>query len=131
MTAGVPADWTGHRRDDGEHVGWIRPAPGDRWSAVDVLGREVAASVDWLEAESALETRGLAFLADPWILERPGNAPLRVRLVEVTPARIVVKAEDYGDVSRATERFVLPWPIPAELRAPRPGDPDGFTMFAM
>jgi len=122
----IPADWTPHRRDDGELVGWIRPA-GDDWTAVDILGREVAASVDWLDAEAALEQRGLAFLADPWMLERDGTAPLRVRMVEVTPDRIVVKTEDYGDVTRAAPRHVLPWPISAHLRPARAGDPDGFT----
>lgn len=110
---GVPGDWTVHRRDDGELVGWIRP-DGDAWTAIDLLGREAVASVDWLDAEAALEERGIGYLADVWMLE-------------VTPARIVVKVDDYGDVSRATERFTLPWPIPAGLRAPRAGDPDGFT----
>ncbi|WP_336630574.1 MULTISPECIES: hypothetical protein [unclassified Microbacterium] len=127
-SAGVPADWTPHRRDDGELVGWIRPE-GDDWVAIDVLGREVVASADWLEAEAALEEQGLAFLADPWMLERAGEPPLRVRMVEVTPERIVVKVEDYGDVSHASERIVLPWPLPDRLRMPRDGDPDGFVMF--
>ena len=125
---GPSPDAIPHRREDGELVGWILP-DGDDWRAIDVLGRVVAASVDWLDAEAALEQRGLAFLAEPWTLERDDAAPLRVRLVEVTPARIVVKADDFGDVSHATERFVLPWPIPAQLRPPRPGDPDGFTLF--
>ncbi|MFN8086055.1 MAG: hypothetical protein U0Q04_03580 [Microbacterium sp.] len=128
MTGGaVPAGWTPHRRDDGEIVGWIRP-DGEAWAAIDVLGREVAASVDWLDAEAALEDAGLAFLADPWMLERDDDPPLRVRLVEVTTGRIVVKAEDYGDVTSGAERFVLPWPLPARLRPVRPGDPDGFTL---
>ena len=121
--AGVPAGWTPHRREDGELVGWIRPE-GDDWTAVDVLGRVAAASVDWLDAEAALEERGLAFLAGPWVLESDGGAPLRVRIVEVTPARIVVKTEDFGDVNRPTERHVLPWPLPVALREPRAGDPD-------
>ncbi len=125
----MPGDWTPHRRDDGELVGWIRPA-GEEWAAIDVLGREVVTSVDWLDAETALEERGLAFLADPWMLERDGQAPLRVRLLEVTPARIVVKAEDYGDVSRGSERITLPWPLPARLRPPRPGDADPFVRGA-
>lgn len=124
---GIPADWTPHRRDDGELLGWIRPG-GDDWAAIDLLGREVAASVDWLEAEAALETHGLAYLADVWMLDRVGEPPVRVRMIEVTPARIVVKVDDYGDVSHATERVVLPWPMPTRLRAPRPGDPDGFTL---
>lgn len=124
---GVPADWTPHRRDDGEIVGWIRPS-GAGWTAIDVFGREVVASVDWLDAEKALEQRGLSFLADPWMLERDGEAPMRVRLVEVTPARIVVKSEDYGDMTRRTERLELEWPIPAALRPLRPDDPDGFAV---
>ena len=123
---GVPGDWTVHRRDDGELVGWIRP-DGDAWTAIDLLGREAVASVDWLDAEAALEERGIGYLADVWMLEREGGTPLRVRMLEVTPARIVEKVDDYRDVSRATERFTLPWPIPAGLRAPRAGDPDGFT----
>lgn len=123
---GVPADWTPHRRDDGELVGWIHP-DGDDWTAVDVLGREVVASVDWLDAEEALEARGLSFLAEPWMLERDGEPPLRVRMVEVTPARIVVKTEDHGDMNHPTERHEVAWPLPASLRPPRPGDHDGFT----
>lgn len=119
-------DWTAHRRDDGEVVGWIRPDR-DTWTAVDLLGREVAASVDWLEAESALEEHGLRYLAEPWMLEGEGETALRVRMVEVTPERIVVKLEDFGDVRRPGKRFELPWPLPARLREPRDGDPDGFT----
>ena len=46
---GVPGDWTVHRRDDGELVGWIRP-DGDAWTAIDLLGPEAVASVDWLDA---------------------------------------------------------------------------------
>lgn len=57
-----------------------------------------------------------------------GAVPLRVRLLEVTPERIVVKAEDFGDVSRPTERVTLPWPLPAALRAPRPDDPDAYAL---
>ncbi|MBN9183118.1 MAG: hypothetical protein J0I66_09000 [Microbacterium sp.] len=85
-----PADWTPHRRDDGELVGWIRPADdiGETWIAVDVLGRDASAAVDWLDAEAALEARGLAWLGEVWIFERPDAAALRVRLVEVTPERV-------------------------------------------
>ncbi len=125
--SGVTGEGIPHKREDGELVGWIH-ADGDDWTAVDVLGRVVVRAVDWLAAEESLEERGLAFLADPWTLEREQAPPLRVRLVEVTPERIVVKAEDYGDVSHASERIVLPWPLPDRLRPPRPGDPDGFTL---
>ena len=64
----LPADWTPHRRDDGELLGWIRPE-GEDWVAVDLLGREASGAVDWLEAEAALEANGLSWLADVWVLE--------------------------------------------------------------
>lgn len=123
-------DWTPHRREDGELLGWIHPA-GDDWMAVDVLGRTVSEGIDWLDAEAALESHGLAWLADPWMLEGETDRPLRVRIVEVTPTdagragRIVVKVDDFGDMSRpASEPYVLPWPLPARLRLPHAEDPD-------
>ncbi|WP_426187452.1 hypothetical protein [Microbacterium sp. TWP3-1-2b2] len=129
-------DWTPHRRDDGELLGWIHPAGDDEWVAVDVLGRTISAGpIEWLDAEAALEEHGLSWLADPWMLDREAERPLRVRMVEVTPdrdgspGRIVVKIDDYGDMTRtAAQQFVLPWPVPERLRAPQPGDPDGFTL---
>lgn len=127
-------DWTPHRRDDGELLGWIRPDE-NHWVAVDVLGRTISDPIEWLDAEEALEEHGLSWLADPWMLDGEAERPLRVRMVEVAPdqggapGRIVVKVDDYGDMSRtAADQFVLPWPVPQQLRAPRPDDPDGFTL---
>ncbi|MFF2631576.1 hypothetical protein ACFVR6_01695 [Microbacterium sp. NPDC058021] len=122
----IPDDWTAHRRDDGELIGWIRPE-GDDWLAVDLLGRDVSGPLDWLDAEAALEGHGIAWLADVWMLEGEAPGAIRVRMVEVTPERVVVKVDDYGDVSRHSRQVALPWPAPARLRPPRPGDPDGFT----
>jgi len=126
----IDPGWTPHRRDDSELLGWIRP-DGDDWVAIDVLGRPVSGAVDWLEAEAALEAHGLAWLADPWMLDGEAERPMRVRIVEVTPSdagrsgRIVVKVDDFGDMSRpASEPYVLPWPLPERLRPPRGGDPD-------
>lgn len=51
----------------------------------------------------------------------------RVRMVEVTPDRIVVKVDDFGDVSRYAERYEVTWPIPSTLREPRDGDPDPYV----
>ncbi|EYT60356.1 MULTISPECIES: hypothetical protein [Microbacterium] len=127
-------DWTPHRRDDGELLGWIHPA-GDDWVGVDVLGRPVTAETEWLEAEAALEEHGIAWLADPWMLEGEDERPLRVRILEVTPdedgvpGRIVVKIDDFGDMTRpATAQFILAWPIPNRLRTPRDDDPDPRTI---
>lgn len=123
-------DWTPHRRDDGELLGWIH-AVGDDWAAVDVLGRPASDPTEWLDAEAALEERGIAWLADPWVLEGEDERPLRVRILEVTPdddgvpGRIVVKVDDFGDVTRPpTQQYVLAWPIPDRLRPPSPTDPD-------
>lgn len=125
-----PTDWTPHRRDDGELLGWIHPED-DGWVPVDVLGRRVATPIDWLEAEVALEDHGIAWLAEPWMLEGESDRPLRVRILEVTPdedgapGRIVVKVDDFGDMTRPpTQQVVLPWPISPRLRPPHPGDPD-------
>ena len=130
----LPDDWTPHRRDDGELLGWIRPE-GEDWVAIDVLGRTASAPVDWLDAEAALDRVGLAWLAETWMLEGEAPEPLRVRFVEVTPSegapagRVVVKVDDFGDMQRPpAERFTLPWPAPARLRPVRPGDPDGRTL---
>lgn len=129
----VSSDWTPHRRDDGELLGWIHPE-GDDWVAVDVLGRRASDPTDWLDAEAALEQHGIAWLAEPWMLEGEGDRPLRVRILEVTPddegvpGGIVVKVDDFGDMTRpATAQFELAWPIPDRLRPPRHGDPDPRT----
>lgn len=109
----IPADWTPHRRDDGEVLGWIRP-DGELWVAIDRFGREVSAAVDWLVAEAALEAHGLGWLAERWELDgRP------VRIAELTEERIVVIGDEFGAASAvggAIERIVLPWPAPDGLR---------------
>ncbi|MGN7949819.1 hypothetical protein ACTJKH_13815 [Microbacterium sp. 22215] len=127
-------DWTPHRRDDRELLGWIRPE-GDEWVAIDVLGRRASAPTEWLDAEAALEERGISWLADPWMLEGEAKRPLRVRILEVTPdddgvpGRIVVKIDDFGDVTRPpVQQYVLEWPIPSRLRPPRETDPDPRVM---
>ncbi len=127
----IPDDWTPHRRDDGERLGWIRPE-GDAWVAIDVLGRAASDPVDWLDAEAALERLGLAWLADVWMLEREDAEPLRVRLVEVVPegaGRVVVHTDDFGAIDVPVTRYELPWPAPARLRPRRDGDRDGRSPF--
>ena len=47
----MESDWIEHRRaDDGEHVGWMKPAD-DGFIAIDLLGRPRTELVDWLSAE--------------------------------------------------------------------------------
>ena len=127
----IPADWTAHRRDDRELLGWIRP-DGDAWVAVDLLGREVTPPVEWLDAEDALEARGLAWLAEVWMLETPDGA-IRVRIAEIAPPAkpgesglVVVHTDDYGAIDVPYTRHDLPWPAPVELRPKRPGEASRF-----
>jgi hypothetical protein len=116
-----PESWIEHTRaGDRERLGWIRP-DGDGFVAHDVLGRELTSTVDWLAAEEALDERGLHWLADLWQLELPDGTVERVRIVEATPARIVVKVDDFGAVDAVTATYVLAFPAPDTLR-PFEGD---------
>lgn len=130
----IAEDWTPHRRDDGELVGWIRPAPGELWVPVDLLGREASVPLEWLDAEAVLEGRGLGFLADVWMLERPDAPPLRVRIAEVTPppapaaaGRVVVHTDDFGAIDVPFTRIELEWPAPSRLRPRRRGEATEFS----
>jgi hypothetical protein len=129
MTAAGPdPSWIPHRRGtDRELIGWIRPE-GDEWVAVSLFGEDVSGPLEWVDAEEALEAVGLAWLAEPWMLEREGREPVRVRIVDVSPAtadaregRVVVKTEDYGAIDVPYETIELPWP-PVGLRPARPGE---------
>ncbi|QDW62970.1 hypothetical protein [Oerskovia sp. KBS0722] len=104
----LPSDWIPHRRpDDREHVGWIRPE-GDAWVAVSLLGHDLTGAVDWLEADEALDSTGLSWLADVWMLEDESGEPLRVRLVEVTPEHVVVQTDDFGAIDAHVVRYERP-----------------------
>ena len=120
-----PETWIEHRRPgDRERLGWIRP-DGDDFVAHDALGREATGPVDWLTAEEALEERGLHWLADLYQLDLPDGTRERVRIVEVTPERVVVKVDDFGAVDVVTASYVLPFPAPDTLR-PFEGDASTF-----
>lgn len=111
----VPPHWTAHRRDDGELVGWIRPE-GELWVAVDLFGHDVSAPIEWLDAEEVLEDRGIAWLADMWMLHRDDSAPWRVKIVEVSPDGVVVQTDDFGAIDVPVTRIELPWPAPEALQ---------------
>jgi hypothetical protein len=108
--------WIEHRRaGDRERLGWIR-TDGKEFVAVDALGRDITGPVDWLTAEEALEDHGLHWLTDPWQLRLPDGSSTRVRIVELTPDRIVVKTDDFGAGDAALRSYVLPFPAPTSLQ---------------
>ena len=116
----LPEDWIEHRRADRERVGWIVP-DGEAFRAVDVLGREVSDEpVDWVTAEELLEDRGIGFLADRSLLVLPDGSERPVRITAVGPDGVTVVTDEFGSASvvgTTSERFVLPFPVPEELRA--------------
>jgi len=113
--------WIEHRRGDGERVGWMRPE-GDGFVPVDLLGRDRAGALDWLAAEELLDELGIGYLAEPYLLERPGRGPLRVRILEVSTDGIRVKRDDFGAIDVPLEAFALAWPMPDALRPWNAGD---------
>lgn len=113
----LPGEWIEHRREDGERLGWIVPDDG-RFRPVDLLGRPVGGPVDWLEAEEALEERGLAFLAERHVLRLPDGGERPVRISQAGPDGIVVVADEFGAASAVgagAEVFHLPFPVPEVL----------------
>ena len=113
-------DWIEHRRADGEHVGWAVPAVGG-FHVVDLLGRRrTDVPVDWLEAEEAFETLGIGYLAHRYSWRAADGVERRVRISEVSAARIVVLADELGSASAVgarPEAFELPFPAPEGLRS--------------
>ncbi len=113
-------EWIEHRRaEDRERLGWIVPvdAEAGAFIALDLLGRPITDPTDWFHAESALDSAGIAYLADPYELELPDGSSIRVRLTDVSPSRIRVKEEDFGDIARSTIAIDLPFPAPETLRS--------------
>ncbi len=110
----VPADWIEHRRSDGELVGWMRPES-ELFVVIDLLGRPISEPMDWLSAESLLESTGIGYLAEPFEL-RDGDAWIRVRLIEVSPEGIRVKNEDGGAIDAPFVEHRVPFPMPDDLR---------------
>ncbi|WP_413318133.1 hypothetical protein AA0Z99_13270 [Agrococcus sp. 1P02AA] len=114
----IPDDWMPHRRADGEVVGFVR-ARGDAFQPMDLFGRPLAAAGDWLAAEEALDAHSIAWIDEPWLLDE-GGEQVRVRVVEVTPSRIRVKLEDFGDLRASARSWEVPVPETGRLRPAPP-----------
>jgi muramoyltetrapeptide carboxypeptidase LdcA involved in peptidoglycan recycling len=126
----LPPDWIEHRRPgDREPIGWIRP-DGEQWVTVSLLGHDLTGPVEWTDGEEALDRTGLAWLSGTWVLDRPDAVAVPVRIVDVTPAGVVVQTDDLGAIDAPVERWSLPWPAPAELRPRRDGDPHAIDGLA-
>ncbi|GHD43739.1 hypothetical protein D9V29_13945 [Mycetocola manganoxydans] len=115
--------WIEHRRgSDRELLGWMTPT-GDGFVVVDLLGRTRTGELDWHTAEETLDAIGLGFLADPYELRLPDGRCIGVRIAELSPDGIRVTRDDWGAHDVAEREFLLPFPMPEELR-PRATHPE-------
>ncbi|MFC9560559.1 hypothetical protein [Agromyces sp. NPDC056965] len=111
----VPADWIAHRRGDGELLGWMRP-DGEGFVVIDLLGRPLTDSLDWLSAEEALEATGIGYLADLYELRLDDDTWLRVRITEVSASVLTLKKDDFGAIDAPAVEYEVPFPIDDRLR---------------
>lgn len=114
----IPTDWMPHRRADGEVVGFVRTVD-TGFQPMDLFGRPLAEAGDWLQAEELLDEHSIAWIDQPWLLEEDG-AQVRVRVVEVTPSRIRVKLDDFGDVTASARSWEVPVPETGRLQPAPP-----------
>lgn len=111
----LPESWIAHRREDRELVDWIEPES-DGFVPYDLLGRpRTPRPVDWLAAEELLDELGIGYLADIYALRTDDGSWIRARIVEVSPAGIGVKEDDFGDIGAAVASFRVPFPIDDRL----------------
>lgn len=116
----IPREWIEHRRsEDNELLGFLRPiddAP-SQYVPVTVFGYPIGDPVDELDAQHVLESVGLSYLADRWLLTLSGRAePISVQIVEASPDRLTVKNVDFGYEGDIGQIFVLDVPAGGRLR---------------
>lgn len=113
----IPEEWIVQRRSDGEVIGYVEMV-GDAFRPYDPLGRPLGDASDWVAAETAIEEAGLAFLAEPHLVDL--GIERRVRLTEVTKAHVVMVADEFGAAqsvgAASLEIWVLDLPITVSLR---------------
>ena len=116
----VPEDWITHLGGaNREPIGWIAPR-GEGFVAIDLLGRERSGTVDWLEAEEALDELGIRYLAAPYELVT-GSGASKVYIAEATPDFVRVKEDDFNDINSDQTFHTLLFPVPEELLRELPG----------
>lgn len=75
--------------------------------------------MEWVEAEAALEERGIGYLADRYGLLLPDGTERPVRIAEVSSEGIIVVADEFGAASAVgahPARISLPFPAPTNLQ---------------
>lgn len=116
----IPQTWIEHRRrDDNELLGYLRPVADEagQFIPVTVFGYPLGDPADAYDAEQVLESVGLSYLADRWLLTLDGRAePISVQIVEASPQRLLVKNVDFGYEGDIGEIFRLGVPEEGRLQ---------------
>lgn len=122
----LPESWIPHRREDGELIGWIDMTVAEpKLVPIDRLGRAMDPVEDWFEAEEALDSIGLRFLAERYVYRGGGGndddddeatQPVTVRISQVYDDRIVLTTALTDAVEDVGREIVVPFPAPDELR---------------
>lgn len=118
----IPESWREHRRDDdNELLGYIDELHG-MFQARSLFGFPLGKGGDETSAEHLLDSLGLSYLADRWLLTIDGrDDPITVQIAETSPAVVTMRSVDYGYEGDYGTRFTLAVPAsPSQLRPERP-----------
>ncbi|QCR18318.1 hypothetical protein [Agrococcus sp. SGAir0287] len=108
----IPDDWMPHRRADGEVVGYVRLAEGALFQAVDLLGRPMGDPAEWHAIEAMLDEHSIAWLDGTWSYAIEEGLAVRVRIAEVSPARVALVEDRLGSIDGAAPvRYELDVPV--------------------
>ena len=118
----IPESWREHRRgDDHELLGYIDELD-DMFQARTLFGFPLGRAGDERDAEQLLDSLGLSYLAERWLLTIDGREdPITVQIAETNPAVVTLRSADYGYEGDYGTPFTLVVPVsPTQLRPERP-----------
>ena len=105
----LPTTWTPYRRaEDDELLGYLDDAA-DAAGVVPLtlFGVPLGPASSQEEAQTTLERRGLASLAEPWLLRRANGDEVRVAVMAAFPDRVLVVPAPYGYADPAERPVVV------------------------
>lgn len=113
----IASSWAPYyREDDGELLRYLVP-DGELFIPVTLFGYELGEAADEYDASQILESIGLSYLADTWVLTIPDrDEPINVQIVEASPEALKVKSVDYGWEQDYGTIIELPVPETGRLR---------------
>ena len=115
----IPHTWTPYiRDDDGELLGYLVGGDG-AVQATTLFGYPLGAPGDEAAAERVLDSIGLSYLADRWLLTLPDRRePIAVQIVEASPQHLTVKSVYYSYEGDYGTPFTLDVPVAVESLRP-------------